>query len=328
MTVGQRDLNSITLSEQDALGGLYEYSTRIIQIIDSGTRDVQGLRSYGDEAVQLMRSDARTRFRQVEAAAGKALLAADLAPSAIELVQVEVSEETRFSLLLAALLDVGRTGPLAARFWSGLMELVRKRATQEQFERVELALQAWTDSRIARAEVKPRWHASEWHNLDVFAHVSDGRSLECGLVIENKVRSGTGEQPDQLDRYWTRIGQEFRGGQEKTLFVFLTEGPRKMETAVESAGWWVHAYWADISRVLWKIAEGEDLSVGHRLLALQVRDLVRQYVLGLPTLGEDRRTLAHLRTRFADCGPKSAAWEESYAEILALWNSAIGGFKA
>jgi len=316
-----------TMSEVDAIAGLRSFRSKFDELDRQSAYSTQVLRTYAELASPLVGADASRRLREIEARSGEVLLASHFVPSLVELAQLDMVEETRFSLLLASLLDPQRCGPLARRFWRDFLSLLRDRvhacATETQRERVDAATKLWTDARVARACVTPTKHASELHHFDVFARVHDGERYECGLVIENKVNKDTGEQENQLDRYWWTVGQEYRA-QGTTLFVFLTEGKREMQTARESNDWWIQVTWQHVAELCWKAAEDEQLPLGHRLLALQVRDLVRSRILDLPTLGDDRHELEALRAAVIGRPPGHPAWVQQHSRITALWTRAVG----
>lgn len=311
-------------SPTQAITGLRAFATRVSEIRATGTRAEKRLHTYALRAQGLISTDAQRRYRELTSLSSSALLAGEFVPSLVELAQVNIVKETRFSLLLAALLDPARCGRLSERFWARFLSLIQAHARPQQQEQVRSAVALWTPEMRRRVQVTPTQHASEWHNLDVFARVATEHSYACGLVIENKVNVGTEEQDEQLDRYWERVGQLDTHAQDNTLFVFLTEGPRVMKTAKRSRTAWVQLTWSELEQLLWEIAEEQDLALGHRLLALQVRDLVRKQVLGLSTLGAERQALQALHAALEGLDGDHPAWREKHGAIASVWSRTQG----
>lgn len=253
-------------------------------------------------------------------------------PSLLELLDLQPDLETRFTLLLASLLDPRRTGLLAPAVWRALAAYLRERVARAPgepgepgAEHTRVALEAWRLDQVSAAVVAPETHGAEWRNLDVFARVEGSGGVPAfGLVVEAKVRPGTGEQQQQLDRYWWEIqGLDRRaapgtGPETRTVFLFLTRTERRPHTAVESREAWLCMRWGEVATVVERATE-EVGDPAAEILGRQVVRLLRgtltdrdprpraEAALLLSALGEDpdetalrahHATLCDLETRW------------------------------
>jgi hypothetical protein len=307
-------------AEDVHLEGLRRFVQKVADLSPLAVDRVRGLQTYVDRSVGLVRADARRRYDEATAHVSTAFLETDMPPSLLSLGQIEVTDETRHSLLLASLLDPGRTGPLAEWTWPRLLKLARSRL-EEVHDRggLRAALDAWDPSLLERTEVMPTEHRSELDHLDVFARVDQDGDYVFGLVIENKVQASTAEQDDQLLRYWRDIGDKLDPTHDRTVFIFLTEGPRTMKSAGESKPWWVHLEWTDIADLLLDASNDPDVPFGYRLLAAHHRDLIDTQILGRTSPGETRARIRRLRHDLAGADPDDRRWSEHHPEIIRLW---------
>ena len=300
--------------------GIERYARKAARLLVGKHSALKGIETFGELSRPLVPSDARRRLDYLLAGHSSALREADFVPSLIDLAQVNINEETRYSLLLAAYLDPSRTGPVAHKLWRQLIALLKSCVTDGHHPDVTEALGVWSETHVDQLEVTPTRHASEWHNLDVFARVERGSGLVFGLVIENKVQSGTGEQDDQLLRYWRRIRDGFDDGLRRTVFLFLTEAQREMKTAGESQSWWLQLTWPDIANLLRYIGDDDSLPLSHRVLTAQFHDLITQQILGLPTASQQRERLRGLRQVLVGRGEEDPAWIRLHADITDVWS--------
>ena len=299
------------MSPLDArIAGLEAYATEAARLL-RGTE--ARLRAYGRAASSHIALDARHRYADLLQSSANADDELD-GPSLVGLAQFGELEETRHSLLLAALLDPSRTGPLAVSFWGFLIERLRP-LCDGVLERAE-ALGRWDETMLRDLEVMPQLHGAEWERLDIYARVVRDQRYEFGLVVENKVRATTAEQPDQLLRYW----QGLAGRTDRTVFVFLTELGRAPVTAGESKSWWIPLEWSVVVAMLRKCASDQGLPVGYRIFASQHADLLSADILGRqPRLG-DRSRMRELRRVLENEPEGSSKWARQHREITQLWS--------
>lgn len=282
--------NGASLSNEAATSKIHAYGRRIHEIRGHRGTIVQSLQDYSEVALPLVAADTRRRFEEVKRLLPETGLVKQYVPSISQVAELPLFEETRHSLVLAWLLDPQRSGGLAKPFWLALLRRLRQNLDGLHASRREL-LDQWTTSWSPRLKVDPRSHGAEWLNLDVFAREKRGPRYVRGMVIENKVRPDTEEQEGQLRRYFDLVGRRFGSrGQERTLFLFLTEAPRDMKTATgASEAFWAQLQWADIADLLVEVACEPDLREAERLFALQYRDLVSYQILGSSQLDDLRR---------------------------------------
>lgn len=276
---------------------LHTYAERVRALRLEPPESAHRIARYSGLARQLMAADARARWEDLSRDADPVRLRDGLAPSLLHLTDLTVADETRFSLLLAGLLDPIRGGPIAVALWPALWARLLARAEGERQETLRAALAAWSPDLLARMQVDPQSNGAEWNKLDIFARVLEGADLRFALVIENKVRADTEEGHRQLARYYDRIAEDFRDGVDRTVFVFLTEGPRAMHSAEHSGRYWHPLHWADIAACLGDIASAGTLPEGWRWLALSARDTIRQEILRLRSAEAARRSLLALHAR-------------------------------
>ena len=216
---------------QRRIGGLRAYIRDVERLRERASDARDGLARYVEQAPGLVRADAQMRYRELLARIPRALVEADFPSSLLSLIQIEVTDETRHSLLLAALLDPGRSGPLAEWLWPKLIKCIDDAIGPVESNKLDppprKALNAWKPELLDDMVVEPTEHNYEFENLDVFARVERDGEYLFGLVVENKVKPGTKEQDDQLWRYWDLIGKRFDRDYDRTVFVFLTERPRE-----------------------------------------------------------------------------------------------------
>ena len=292
------------------VAGLEAYATEAARLL-RGTE--ARLRAYGRAATSEIASDARRRYADLLLSSANADDELE-GPSLVGLAQFGELEETRHSLLLAALLDPKRTGPLAVSFWGFLIERLRPLCDGIR-ERSE-ALERWDQNMLRDLEVTPQVHGAEWERIDVHARVVRDTCYEFGLVVENKVRATTAEQPDQLFRYWQRFDQ----WRDRTLFIFLTESGRTPITAGESQNWWIPIGWSVVVDVLRDCAQAPGLPVGYRLFASQHADLVSTDVLGRPPDPGVRIRLRELRRVLEGEPNDGVRWAHQHREITQVWS--------
>lgn len=307
---------------------------------------VSRLQRYLDQAPGLVRADAYRRYHELMERIPRALAEADFPSSLLSLSQIEVTHETRHSLLLAALLDPGRSGPLARWMWPRLMKLIAHKMPRAVSDKSDSppqkALKAWNhllkdDPELLRyMTVRPTKHKSEVEHLDVFARAgrADGdEKYKFGLVVEAKVKSTTGEHNDQLSRYPERIRDRFDKNLERTVFVFLTEAPREIETDQgedgrgtedDSRKFWVNLVWQDIADLLVTASNDTDLSLGYRLQAAHHADLIDEHILHRPSQGQARARLRRLRHDAGRLSEGDTAWKRYHSTIVDLWTSDRG----
>ena len=299
-----------------------------------------GLQRYLDQAPELVRADAHRRYHELMERIPRALAEADFPSSLLSLSQLGVPNETHHSLLLAALLDPGRSGPLARWMWPRLIKCIDDAIGPAESDKLEpsprKALSAWKDELLEDMLVEPTKHKSEVEHLDVFARAgrADGdEKYKFGLVVEAKVKSTTGEHNDQLSRYPERIRDRFDKNLERTVFVFLTEAPREIETDQgedgrgtedDSRKFWVNLVWQDIADLLITASNDTDLSLGYRLQAAHHADLIDEHILHRPSQGQARARLRRLRHDAGRLSEGDPAWAQHHSTIVDIWTSYRG----
>lgn len=293
---------------------LREFASRVAALRTVDSTKVDSISLYGARARRQVAADARARWGSLNLHAGAARLLDGFAPSLAHLAELTLDEETRFSLLLASLLDPARADRIAERLWPAMFSRLLVRADAARRPRLEARLAHWSPDHVHAMRVDPVGHGAEWNNLDVFARVVDSDGLRFGVVIENKVRSDTVEQPRQLARYHDLVAERF-GAVDRTVFIFLTEAPRAMATAEQTALDWHPLLWADVASALGDVAE--TLSGGWAALAYSARDAIRGEILGLPSAERARRRLVALHARAASARDDSD-WARLHSAILDL----------
>lgn len=291
---------------------LRAYGERVAALRAVPPQAVHNLRRYGGRAHGLIAADAKARWAALEREAAFVRLRDGFAPSLYHLADLSLYDETRFSLMLAGLLDPVRGGPVAHALWPALFSRLQARAEGERRRRLGAALAHWSADLVDRLCVDPVRHGVEWDYLDIFARVVD-EEYRFGVVIENKVRATTGEQHRQLARYHGLITNQFPSGAERTVFVFLTEAPREMVSAEHTVDCWQPLLWADVADCLGQIASG--LPLGWALLAQSARDAIFAEILGRRTAEELRRSLASL-SRHAVSATSDADWSSLHSMIV------------
>jgi hypothetical protein len=304
-----------------AVEGILSYVAEIEPLPEEVDQKAWQIGRYAEQARPVIFAEAKPLFDRVLAERTKVLLEANFLPSLLDLVQLEPTDETRYSLLLAALLDPSRTGPLAKYFWQELIrcliELAQKDRSKD--EGVLAALKLWNLEMLNRAEVRPQKHNSEWHHLDVFVRIVEKKQYQFGLVFENKIKGRRKERTNQLLDYWKLIRDRPDLGIQRTVFVFLTEEEREMESAGESKSWWLNLTWHHIVAMLLSVAEKDTLSSSHRLLAAQYSDLVIRRIFDDQGLADERQVLNHLTQVLSDRTADDPIWMENFPEIVDLW---------
>lgn len=98
----------------------------------------------------------------------------------------------------------------------------------------------------------------EWRNIDLLIRCDQPNFV---IAVENKIRSG--EHGNQLERYQTAVCAEF--GNVPSMYVFLTvEGD---EPAEEYRAAWVPYSYGDVHRVLTRVRNANETSIGDDVLA-------------------------------------------------------------
>ncbi len=296
--------------------GMRDYARRYGEL---RRRHEAGLRAYGERAAVLIGPDARQRHGKL-----RQYFMRDEHPelgpitSLTEAAELQFCGEEHHSLMLAWLLDPVRSGDVAVCFWRGLLAELRD-IRQNDAEATALhrrIIDNWHSGLLDRLEVDPKRHRIEKYRFDVFARVHERTAFEFGLLIENKVNRQTSEQPDQLLRYYQRVVAFGQQAEERTLFVFLTEGARLPESAGVCGPRWLVLGWKTVADLLLRLAHDPGLHVAQRVLLLQYRSAIQRAVLGQDSEYELRRRFWRIEQELKRLGPAASRWERLHADIV------------
>ncbi|MFW6369207.1 MAG: PD-(D/E)XK nuclease family protein, partial [Myxococcota bacterium] len=237
----------------------------------------------------------------------------EVGPSVSELAELKLEQETRFSLLLAALLDPARTPATAHAFWGALIGVLRKLGGRHA-----AVVEDWEPALVDHLAVWPKRHGAEWNNIDVFGRVMIEGVYRLGIVIEVKTNPLTGEQPEQLQRYHGLIKGRWNA-LARTIFIYLTDNGRLPTTAGKSVDDWAVIGWKTIAELALDVAEMDGTEAQARSLMLQVHDTIQTEILAAEALADlyaPHRDLAELSDDAGLC--------RNHSRIIQLWLHANG----
>ena len=309
-----------------AADGILRFAARAASLRVEATSSAAKINRYAGIAGFLVGPDARRRWEECLAVLAAEDGSSQYLPSPHRVAESSIHEEERHSLVLAWLLDPGRSGAIGRAFWTGFRDVVLAAASsQEELGPTAAAVRGWPAAPPADWFVQPLRYKAEKHNFDVFGRdvaSEDEAPRTFALLIENKVRSETDEQEGQLDTYYSRVEERYGpAALERTVFVFLAEKPREPRRAKVHADRWVRLGWGAVEGALRvALVEGE-LSAAERLWVRQYCDAIREEILGLPSRAMVEEAVRSLRPRVQGRDAQDAAWRNSHEEILRLWRT-------